>query len=115
MIDFPDGRLGPYLRSLATLERMGPALALPAHGPVLPDLAAASRAYLTHRNDRLGQIRAALVRLGPEASAPDVTAAVYADTPASVRAAAELSVAAQLEYLRGDCAQGTGHAGHDVK
>ncbi|WP_434618168.1 MBL fold metallo-hydrolase [Arthrobacter sp. A5] len=115
VIDYPDGRLGAYLRSLETLERMGPARLLPAHGPVLPDLAAASGAYLAHRNERLVQVRAALEQLGPQASAAGVAAVVYADTPVEVRAAAELSVAAQLEFLRGGSTAVRGARADDVK
>ncbi|MCY0904944.1 MBL fold metallo-hydrolase [Arthrobacter sp. H14-L1] len=100
VICYPDGRLGSYLRSLETLQRLGPALVLPAHGPVRPELAAVAGEYLAHRHSRLAQLRAALLRLGPEASVQAVTANVYSDVPESVRAAAELSVAAQLDHLR---------------
>ena len=79
---------------------------LPAHGPVLPALDAVARAYRDHRRGRLEQVRAALAALGAYASASAgadvraVTDAVYADVAPSVRRAAELSVAAQLDYLR---------------
>ncbi|MBG0738296.1 MBL fold metallo-hydrolase [Paeniglutamicibacter antarcticus] len=106
VICYPDGRLGSYLRSLETLQQLGPALVLPAHGPVRAGLDAVAREYLAHRHLRLAQLRSALLRLGPEASAREVAADVYSDVPGSVRAAAELSVAAQLDYL--------GRAGGDV-
>jgi hypothetical protein len=64
-------------------------------------LAAIARAYREHRQERLAQIRAALVRLGGDATVADVADAVYADVDPSVRRAAEMSVAAQLDYLRG--------------
>ena len=95
----PDGALGPYLRSLATLRALGPATVLPAHGPSLPDLAAACDAYLAHRHRRLDEVRRALAELGPEASVEQVTDRVYADADAAVRFAAEASVRAQLLYL----------------
>ena len=98
---FPDGRLGDYLASLERLEALGPATVLPAHGPVLPDLAAIAQAYAAHRQERLGQVRAALAQLGQDAPVAAVTDAVYTDIDASVRRAAETSVAAQLDYLRG--------------
>lgn len=101
MLDHPDGRLRDYLESLDRLEALGRATVLPAHGPVLPSLAAITRAYREHRHERLAQIRAALVRLGGDASVADVADAVYADVEPSVRRAAEMSVAAQLDYLRG--------------
>jgi hypothetical protein len=68
---------------------------------VLPSLEAVTGAYRAHRLERLAQIRAALTGLGPDATVPAVTDAVYADVDPSVRRAAEMSVAAQLDYLRG--------------
>ncbi|MBG6179307.1 MBL fold metallo-hydrolase [Arthrobacter sp. CAN_A1] len=99
IIDYPDGRLGPYLDSLAKLNALGRAVVLPAHGPVLPDLAAVSLAYRQHRDERLDQIRAALARVGAGATVQDIADLVYADVDSSVRRAAEASVAAQLDYL----------------
>ena len=101
MLDYPDGTLGDYLGSLDRLESLGPAAVLPAHGPVLPSLTDVVRDYRTHRLGRLAQIRTALDRLGPDATAGDVADAVYADVDPPVRRAAETSVAAQLHYLRG--------------
>jgi glyoxylase-like metal-dependent hydrolase (beta-lactamase superfamily II) len=100
----PDGALGPYLHSLGRLRALGapgPTTVLPGHGPVLPDLSAICDAYLTHRAERLEQVRAALRQLGDDASTEAVTDVVYFDTDASVRGAAEASVRAQLRYLRG--------------
>lgn len=101
MLDYPDGKLADYLASLDRLEAMGQAAVLPAHGPALSSIEAIARAYRDHRNDRLAQIRAALVRLGPAAGVREVTDTVYTDVGPSVRRAAETSVAAQLDYLRG--------------
>ncbi len=101
VLDYPDGALGDYLESLDLLEALGAATVLPAHGPVLPSLVAIARDYRTHRLERLAQIRAALERLGREATVAAVADAVYADVEPSVRRAAEMSVAAQLDYLRG--------------
>jgi hypothetical protein len=67
---------------------------------VLPALDAVARAYRDHRRGRLEQVRAALAALGADADVRAVTDAVYADVDPSVRRAAELSVAAQLDYLR---------------
>lgn len=100
VLDFPDGTLGSYLDSLQLLAGLGAAKVLPAHGPVLPDLAAVCRMYLEHRQERLEQVRVALASLGADASVPAVTDLVYDDVDASVRRGAERSVAAQLEYLR---------------
>ena len=100
----PDGSLRDYLGTLRILAALGPARVLPAHGPQLDDLAEVALAYLAHREQRLDQIRAALVQLGVDARAAGVSAVtdvVYHDVDASVRRAAEFSVAAQLDYLRG--------------
>ena len=101
VIAFPDGRLGDYLASLRRHETFGDAAALPAHGPVLGSIGQIARAYLAHREERLGQVRTALAELGPDAPIGAVTDAVYTDIDPSVRRAAENSVAAQLVYLRG--------------
>jgi glyoxylase-like metal-dependent hydrolase (beta-lactamase superfamily II) len=106
IISDPDGALGPYLDSLARLSAYadgagGVVTVLPGHGPVLRDLAEKCEDYRIHRAERLDQIRAALAKLGADASVAEVTDLVYADTDASVRSAAEASVRAQLRYLRG--------------
>lgn len=100
VLDYPDGTLGDYLSSLDRLEQLGPATVLPAHGPMLPALDRIVRAYRDHREDRLAQIRSALASLGAGAEVTDVADAVYAAVDPAVRPAAELSVAAQLHYLR---------------
>jgi glyoxylase-like metal-dependent hydrolase (beta-lactamase superfamily II) len=110
----PDGSLRDYLASLDRLSALDlprPVLGLPGHGPVIPDLGAAVRAYREHRLQRLDQVRSALASLGAElpdagGSLPDalldaVTAAVYTDVDPSVLVAARSSVRAQLEYLQG--------------
>ncbi|MCC9203436.1 MBL fold metallo-hydrolase [Arthrobacter sp. zg-Y769] len=100
VLDFPDGTLGDYLDTLDMLSDLGPATVLPGHGPVQPDLSSLVLTYRDHREERLEQIRAALHEAGPDAGAPAIADLVYADVPANVRRAAELSVAAQLAYLR---------------
>lgn len=100
VVAHPDGALGPYLDSLVRLRDLGDRLVLPGHGPELPSLRAVAGQYLTHRGERLDQIRAALDTLGPHASARQVVEHVYADVDRSVWWAAELSVRAQLDYLR---------------
>lgn len=103
VLSYPDGTLGDYLHSLDALESLGEAAVLPAHGPALPNLGEVTRAYRTHRLERLDQVRAALLTLGLSPVSADVgsvTDRVYADVDPSVRRAAEQSVAAQLHYLR---------------
>ncbi len=100
VIAHPDGALDAYLTSLDVLAGLGPAIVLPAHGPVMPDLSVVVREYTAHRRARLAQVEAALRDLGPAADTCAITDVVYADIDPSVRAAAERSVAAQLSYLR---------------
>ena len=102
VIAHPDGTLAPYLESLRKLADLAPGTAvLTGHGPELTDIAATASAYLAHRQERLDQVRAALDQLGPHATPWQVVETVYADVDRSVWPAAELSVRAQLDYLRG--------------
>lgn len=98
VVAWPDGILGDYLASLERLRGLGTIPVLPGHGPVLPDAAAVAEFYLRHRAQRLSQVEAAVAA---GASTPaEVVEVVYADVDRSVRPAAELSVRAQLDYLR---------------
>jgi glyoxylase-like metal-dependent hydrolase (beta-lactamase superfamily II) len=93
--------LGAYLSTLRRLAKVSPGtMALPGHGPELPDVATTAREYLAHREERLDQVRAALRELGPEATARQVVELVYRDVDQSLWAPAEWSVRAQLDYLR---------------
>lgn len=102
MVAHPDGRLGDYLDSLRRLRSLtvddGVHTVLPGHGPVLEDAQGAVDYYLAHRAARLAQVESA-VEAGHR-TAPEVVAHVYADVHRSLWPAAELSVRAQLEYLR---------------
>ncbi len=102
VIAHPDGVLGPYLDSLAHIrELVEEGLVeriLPGHGPVIGSPADVVDFYLEHRADRLEQVRVA-VDAGA-VTAREVVEAVYQDVDRSLWGAAELSVAAQLEYLR---------------
>jgi glyoxylase-like metal-dependent hydrolase (beta-lactamase superfamily II) len=102
VVAYPDGQLGAYLDSLRRLRDLGALTVLPGHGPELADLAAVADTYLAHRQERLAQVRAALAELGPEPTPRQVVEHVYADVPRVLWPAAELSVRAQLAYLRGD-------------
>ncbi|MEU6403765.1 MBL fold metallo-hydrolase [Streptomyces sp. NPDC046985] len=102
VVAHPDGRLGDYLDSLRRLRSLtvddGVHTILPGHGPVLEDAQGAVEFYLAHRAHRLAQVETA-VEDGHRAAA-DVVAHVYADVDRSLWPAAELSVRAQLDYLR---------------
>ncbi|MER5884262.1 MBL fold metallo-hydrolase [Streptomyces sp. NPDC001941] len=102
VVAHPDGRLGDYLDSLRRLRSLtvddGVRTVLPGHGPVLEDAQGAVEYYLAHRANRLAQVETA-VENGLE-TASEVVAHVYRDVDRSLWPAAELSVRAQLEYLR---------------
>jgi glyoxylase-like metal-dependent hydrolase (beta-lactamase superfamily II) len=121
VIGIPDGTLAQYLDSLRAISELRTAqgvsvvdgaapadspVGLPAHGPVLPDIAAVCRQYRAHRLRRLEQVRAVVASLGltaVEAQSDDgiaaVLAAVYPDVDPDVQFAAAFSVATQLAYL----------------
>lgn len=106
VIAHPDGKLGDYLESLRRLADLPPGVTvLPGHGPDLPDAGAAARSYLAHREERLEQVRTAWLRLradlGHEPAPRRVVEIVYADVDSALWPAADASVGAQLEYLRG--------------
>jgi len=96
-----DGNLGEYLQTLARLRElagvMGLRLLLPGHGPMLADPVGTLDYYLTHRAERLDQVRSALAA-GARTPA-EIVAVVYADVDRAVWPAAEMSVRAQLDYL----------------
>jgi glyoxylase-like metal-dependent hydrolase (beta-lactamase superfamily II) len=94
--------LGPYLATLRRLmDEPAGTIALPGHGQELPDVATTAGEYLAHREERLDQVRAALARLGENATARQIVELVYADVDRSLWTPAEWSVKAQLDYLRG--------------
>jgi glyoxylase-like metal-dependent hydrolase (beta-lactamase superfamily II) len=101
VVAHPDGRLAPYLQSLRRLRDLAErheAMAIwPGHGPALPDALTVIDDYLAHRAERLEQVRAAVA--GGAASPAAVVRIVYADVDPALWPAAELSVAAQLEFL----------------
>jgi glyoxylase-like metal-dependent hydrolase (beta-lactamase superfamily II) len=105
VVAHPDGKLGAYLDSLQRLHDLADAREAarvwPGHGPVIGDALAVLERYLAHRQDRLEQVREALRVLGGEATARQVVEHVYVDVDPVLWGAAELSVRAQLDYLRG--------------
>ncbi len=102
VIAHPDGVLGPYLDSLAHIrELIEEGLVeriLPGHGPVIDDPRAVVDFYLDHRAERLDQVRAAIDT--GATTAREVVERVYQDVDPVLWGAAELSVAAQLDYLK---------------
>lgn len=102
VVSHPDGALGPYLDSLALIGELAEEglveRILPGHGPVITDPGAVVNSYLDHRAERLDQVLHAVE--GGATTAREVVELVYQDVDEALWPAAELSVAAQLEYLR---------------
>jgi glyoxylase-like metal-dependent hydrolase (beta-lactamase superfamily II) len=101
VVAYPDGALAPYLSSLRRLRGVAAELALrrilPGHGPVIEDPLRVLDFYVSHRAERLEQVRAAVAT---GAGTPrEVVERVYADVDRELWSAAELSVRAQLDYL----------------
>lgn len=115
VVAHPDGKLGAYLDSLQRLhalaERHEVELVWPGHGPVIERALPVLDYYLSHRQERLEQVREALRELSVETGAAEppraglaraVVERVYADVDPVLWGAAELSVRAQLAHLAGD-------------
>lgn len=101
VVAYPDGRLGDYLDSLRRLRDLAAAdlaVVLPGHGPVVSQPFEVMDYYLAHRHERLAQVRDALAAGDTEPM--DIVRRVYADVDEVLWPAAELSVRAQLDYLR---------------
>lgn len=99
VVAHPDGLLRDYLASLSALRNLaGPIALLPGHGPAGGEATERAAAYLVHRAQRLDQVRAALA--AGDVTPEQVVRRVYADLDTDLWPAAELSVQAQLEYLR---------------
>jgi glyoxylase-like metal-dependent hydrolase (beta-lactamase superfamily II) len=104
VVAHPDGKLGAYLDSLQRLHALAEAHEIdrvwPGHGPVIDDALAALDYYLAHRQQRLEQVRDALQVLGADATPRAVVEHVYTDVDPVLWGAAELSVRAQMDYLK---------------
>jgi glyoxylase-like metal-dependent hydrolase (beta-lactamase superfamily II) len=120
VVAHPDGELGAYLGSLERLRALAEAHEIetiwPGHGPVIESALPALDFYVTHRKERLDQVRSALRSLHAEARDSThpagvpldhddlprrIVERVYADVDPVLWPAAELSVRAQLAYLTG--------------
>jgi glyoxylase-like metal-dependent hydrolase (beta-lactamase superfamily II) len=110
-----DGNLSDYLGSLDRLRALADSTELrtllPGHGPLLADPLAALDFYITHRAERLAEIRAALA--AGDRTRSEIVARVYAEVDRKLWPAAELSVRAQLQYLadHGELPAGMDRAG----
>ncbi len=96
-IDPPDGDLRRYVRSLKRMLDLAPRTIYPGHGPTLLRAQDTLREYLAHREEREGQILAALAE-GPRTIA-ELVGTIYAEYPIEVHALAARSVLAHLLKL----------------
>lgn len=94
------GRLGDYLHSLRRILALGPARALPAHGPTIDDPSALITHYLEHRHQREVQVLTALE--GGLSSIDAITSRIYSGLTSEVTALARESVLAHLQKLEHD-------------
>jgi glyoxylase-like metal-dependent hydrolase (beta-lactamase superfamily II) len=96
-----DGSLGDYLDSLARLralaDQTGLRTLLPGHGPLLADPAVVLDYYISHRAERLDEVRAAVA--AGDRSLAEIVATVYVDVDKALWPFAQSSVRAQLRYL----------------
>ena len=102
VVAHPDGSLASYLDSLRRLRELAERREIdtiwPGHGPVLESALPVLDGYLAHRAQRLEQVREAVADGVVEPAA--IVRRVYADVDPRLRPASELSVLAQLDYLR---------------
>ena len=98
-----DGNLADYLATLDRLRALADeqqlSTLLPGHGPLLADPAGVLDFYISHRRERLAEIRAALA--AGDRNGAEIVARVYADVDRSLWPFARWSVRAQLDYLAG--------------
>ncbi|GAB4283058.1 MAG: MBL fold metallo-hydrolase [Roseovarius sp.] len=99
LVSPPDGDLSDFMASCRRLRAQGPAVLLPGHGAPVRRPAERIDWLIAHRQEREAQILAAL-RAGP-ASAGQIAARVYTDTPSALLPAATRNVLAHLLDLYG--------------
>jgi len=93
----PDGDMAMYLRSLEKLLNLKIRLLLPGHGPAIHDPCEKIKEYLDHRRMREQEVLRFL-REGCDALS-SIAAGIYAEVPAPLRSAGQLSVEAHLIKL----------------
>jgi glyoxylase-like metal-dependent hydrolase (beta-lactamase superfamily II) len=94
----PDGHMGDYLRSLATLRALNPRRIYPAHGPIRENAVALIDEYIAHRHERERQILEAV--FAGATTAPELRARIYPELDERLHRAAEIQITAHLIKLR---------------
>lgn len=98
MLDYPDGTLTDYLRTLETLAAYEDAMLLPAHGPVHERLGPVVAGYLKHRHERILQARGLLAEHG-ELSAEELGRLMYGENTGLNPTVIRRIAAAQLDHI----------------
>lgn len=94
----PDpGALSGYLAGLQRLRERRPALIAPGHGPLVTDPLAKLDEYVAHRLERERMVLDALEQ--GARTVDELLAAAWPDTPAALRMAATVTLAAHLDKL----------------
>ncbi len=93
----PDGNMKAYLDSLQTCIARDDSVYLPGHGPAINDPKPFTRAYLTHRRMREGEIMRCLN--DGVGRIPDMVRRMYKHLPEQMHGAAGRSVFAHLEHM----------------
>ncbi len=99
---YPECRPDPladYLDSLQRIAALGPRLALPGHGPLLPDAAGRAREIVVHHGERLDLAAAALAE--GASTAYDVSLRLWRRVPPAQQRFALTEALAHLERLVG--------------
>jgi hydroxyacylglutathione hydrolase len=95
------GCVSEYLASLARVERLGPRLLLPAHGPPIHDPTERLERFRAHRLARIAQVERALAAW-PDATLDQLLVIVYSGSvPRALLPAARASLSALVEHVRG--------------
>jgi glyoxylase-like metal-dependent hydrolase (beta-lactamase superfamily II) len=101
VVTHPEGDVTAYLESLRRVHDLGPSALYCGHGPELTeDPGAVLAFYLAHRAYRESQVMAALT--GGPRTVEELVAAIYADVPRQLWAAAGQSTRATLAKLRAE-------------
>jgi glyoxylase-like metal-dependent hydrolase (beta-lactamase superfamily II) len=93
----PDGHMGDYLRSLATLRALAPRRIYPAHGRTRDDAVALIDEYIAHRLEREQQVLAAIV--AGATTVPEMRKRIYPMLDPRLEQAAEIQLRAHLIKL----------------
>lgn len=97
LVSVPDGSMSDYLCSLEKVLGLGYSSYLPAHGGAIVDGPAYARALLAHRQERNGQIVAAV--RGGARGIGDLLRTIYPEISPLLRGAARMTLKAHVEYL----------------